>query len=87
MISWKEAVSNLPKRFCMVGTRYFESTENIRVFGGFLRARAFFSEKNDSDRGVFPVFGKTLFRVETVRVRGLWGLVRDRVGVFAQITL
>ena len=64
-----------------------ESTENIRVFGGFLRARAFFLEKNDSDRGVFPVFGKTLFRVETVRVRGLWGLVRDRVGVFAQITL
>ena len=44
-------------------------------------------EKNDSDRGVFPVFGKTLFRVETVRVRGLWGLVRGRVGVFAQITL
>ena len=50
----------------MVGTRYFESTENIRVFGGFLRARGVFWEKNDGDRGVFPVFGKTLFCVETV---------------------
>ena len=43
-----------------------ESTENIRVFGGFLRARGVFLEKNDGDRGVFPVFGKTLFCVETV---------------------
>ena len=34
-----------------------ESTENIRVFGGFLRARGVFLEKNDGDRGVFPVFG------------------------------
>ena len=25
-----------------------------------------FLEKNDGDRGVFPVFGKTLFCVETV---------------------
>ena len=47
-----------------------ESTENIRVFGGLLRARAFFWKKNDGDRGVFPVFGKTLFCVETVRVGG-----------------
>ena len=38
-----------------------ESTENIRVFGGFLRARGVFFGKNDGDRGVFPVFGKTLF--------------------------
>ena len=38
-----------------------ESTENIRVFGGFLRAKGVFLEKNDGDRGVFPVFGKTLF--------------------------
>ena len=29
MISWKEVASNLPKRFCMVGTRYFESTEKV----------------------------------------------------------
>ena len=29
MISWKKAESNLPKRFCMVGTRYFESTEKV----------------------------------------------------------
>ena len=29
MVSWKEVVSNLPKRFCMVGTRYFESTEKV----------------------------------------------------------
>ena len=43
-----------------------ESTENIRVFGGFLRARGVFFGKNDGDRGVFPVFGKTLFCVETV---------------------
>ena len=28
MISCKEAVSNLPKRFCMVGTRYFASASN-----------------------------------------------------------
>ena len=47
-----------------------ESTENIRVFGAFLRARGVFWEKNDGDRGVFPVFGKTLFCVETVRVGG-----------------
>ena len=38
-----------------------ESTENIRVFGGFLRAKGVFLEKNDGDRGVFPVFEKTLF--------------------------
>ena len=38
-----------------------ESTENIRVFGGFLRAKGVFLEKNDGDRVVFPVFGKTLF--------------------------
>ena len=38
-----------------------ESTENIRVFWGFLRAKGVFLEKNDGDRGVFPVFGKTLF--------------------------
>ena len=43
-----------------------ESAENIRVFGGFLRARGVFLEKNDGDRGVFPVFGKTLYCVETV---------------------
>ena len=29
MISWKKAESNLPKQFCMVGTRYFESTEKV----------------------------------------------------------
>ncbi|MDY5405594.1 MAG: hypothetical protein SPG72_04995, partial [Sodaliphilus sp.] len=29
MISWKKASSNLPKRFCMVGTRHFESTEKV----------------------------------------------------------
>ena len=28
MISWKKAESNLPKRFCMVGTRYFASATN-----------------------------------------------------------
>ena len=38
-----------------------ESTENIRVFGGFLRAKGVFLEKNDGDRVVFPVFEKTLF--------------------------
>ena len=52
-------------------TLQLESTENIRVFGGFLRARGVFLEKNDGDRGVFPVFGKTLFCGETVRVGGL----------------
>ena len=30
MISWKEVVSNLPKQFCMVGTRHFASAPNIR---------------------------------------------------------
>ena len=30
MISWKKAESNLPKRFHMVGTRYFASAPNIR---------------------------------------------------------
>ena len=45
----------------LVGAQYFESTENIRVFWGFLRAKGVFLEKNDGDRGVFPVFGKTLF--------------------------
>ena len=45
----------------LVGAQYFESTENIRVFGGFLRAKGVFLEKNDGDRGVLPVFGKTLF--------------------------
>lgn len=69
------------------GLVYDESTENIRVFGGFLRARGVFLEKNGGDRGVFPVFGKTLFCGETVRVGGLWGLIRGRVGVFAQIAL
>ena len=29
MIYRKEVVSNFPKRFCMVGTRYFESTEKV----------------------------------------------------------
>ena len=38
-----------------------ESTENIRVFWFFLRAKGVFFEKNDGDRVVFPVFGKTLF--------------------------
>ena len=28
MVSWKEVVSNLPKRFCMVGTRHFASAPN-----------------------------------------------------------
>ena len=28
MISWKKAESNLPKQFCMVGTRYFVSAPN-----------------------------------------------------------
>ena len=28
MNSWKKAESNLPKRFCMVGTRYFASATN-----------------------------------------------------------
>ena len=28
MISWKKAESNLPKRFCMVWTRYFASAPN-----------------------------------------------------------
>ena len=28
MISWNEVASNLPKRFCMVGTRYFASATN-----------------------------------------------------------
>ena len=28
MVSWKEVVSNLPKRFCMVGTRHFASELN-----------------------------------------------------------
>ena len=32
MISRKEVVSNLPNRFCMVGTRYFESTEKVQFF-------------------------------------------------------
>ena len=30
MISWKKAESNLPKQFCMVGTRHFESTEKVK---------------------------------------------------------
>ena len=30
MISWKKAESNLPKQFCMVGTRHFASAPNIR---------------------------------------------------------
>ncbi len=28
MVSWKKAESNLPKRFCMVGMRYFASVPN-----------------------------------------------------------
>ena len=52
--------------FCLISALWWraqniESTENIRVFGGFLRAKGVFLEKNDGDRGVFPVFGKTLF--------------------------
>ena len=49
-----------------------ESTENIRVFGGFLRAKGVFLEKNDGDRVVFPVFGKTLFCGNCLS----WGLLR-----------
>ena len=49
-----------------------ESTENIRVFGGFLRAKGVFLKKNDGDRGVFPVFGKTLFCGNCLS----WGLLR-----------
>ena len=55
-----------------VGAQYFESTENIRVFGGFLRAKGVFLEKNDGDRVVFPVFGKTLFCGNCLS----WGLLR-----------
>ena len=28
MVSWKEVVSNLPKRFCMARTRHFASAPN-----------------------------------------------------------
>ena len=59
-------VAELPLRGIEGRAQNIESTENIRVFGGFLRARGVFLEKNDGDRGVFPVFGKTLFCVETV---------------------
>ena len=30
VIYCKEAMFNLTKRFCMVGTRYFESTEKVK---------------------------------------------------------
>ena len=50
-----------PKRFCMVGTRYFESTENIRVFGGFLRARAFFWKKMTAIEAFSRFLGKRFF--------------------------
>ena len=61
-----EPEEKIKKMMIWTPSRYVESTENIRVFGGFLRARGVFLEKNDGDRGVFPVFGKTLFCVETV---------------------
>ena len=50
-----------PKRFCMVGTRYFESTENIRVFGGFLRARGVFLEKMTAIEAFSRFLGKRFF--------------------------
>ena len=31
MISWKKAESNLPKRFCMVGTRHFRPRQMIDI--------------------------------------------------------
>ncbi|MEE0453102.1 MAG: hypothetical protein UDD86_02265, partial [Sodaliphilus sp.] len=49
------------KRFCMVGTRYFESTENIRVFGGFLRARGVFLEKMTAIEAFSRFLGKRFF--------------------------
>ena len=55
-----------------VRAQNFESTENIRVFWGFLRAKGVFLEKNDGDRVVFPVFGKTLFCGNCLS----WGLLR-----------
>ena len=45
----------------MVGTRYFESTENIRVFGGFLRARAFFWKKMTAIEAFSRFLGKRFF--------------------------
>ena len=88
MIKWfLERRSHLPKTIFHGRDAILRKHWKYTCFWGIFEGKGVFLEKNDSDRGVFPVFGKTLFCVETVQVGGFWGLVRGRVGVFAQIAL
>ena len=64
------AKSNTPTFTPMENTTFWRAMPRVRL--AILMAVAIFEgkgrflEKNDGDRGVFPVFGKTLFCVETV---------------------
>ena len=52
-----------------------------------MRAKGVFLEKNDGDRGVFPVFGKTLFVWKLFALGASEGLLEAVWAFFAQIAL
>ena len=58
MVSWKEVVSNLPKRFCMVGTRHFASAPCKIVLEGLIHPP---SKKSCYHQGFFAVKRRAVF--------------------------